>query len=74
MTGVHQQKLQGWICRELSHLKDEDVRALAQIVERLVEAYQPERIYLFGSKAHGDAGPETDYDILVPVEHPTEPR
>ena len=26
---------------------------LGEIVRRLVEAYQPERIYLFGSKAPG---------------------
>ncbi len=48
--------------------------ALAEIVRRLVEAYQRERIYLFGSKARGDTGPDSDYDILVLVEHPTEPR
>jgi predicted nucleotidyltransferase len=32
-----------------------------------VEAYQPQRIYLFGSKARGDAGPDSDYDLLVVV-------
>lgn len=46
---------------------------LAEIVRRLVEALRPERIYLFGSKARGDAGPDSDYDLLVLVEHPTEP-
>ncbi len=40
---------------------------LAEIVRRLVEAYQPDRIYLFGSKARGDAGPDSDYDIMVVV-------
>lgn len=40
---------------------------LAEIVRRLVEAYQPERIYLFGSVARGDAGPNSDYDLLVVV-------
>lgn len=29
--------------------------------------YQPERIYLFGSTARGDAGPDSDYDILIVV-------
>jgi predicted nucleotidyltransferase len=38
---------------------------LAEIVQRLREAYRPERIYLFGSKARGDSGPDSDYDILV---------
>lgn len=40
---------------------------LAEIVRRLVEVYQPERIYLFGSKARGDEGPDSDYDLLVVV-------
>ena len=40
---------------------------LAEIVRRLVEAYQPERIYLFGSKARGDAGADSDYDLMVVV-------
>lgn len=40
---------------------------LAEIVRRLVETYQPERIYLFGSRARGTAGPESDYDLLVVV-------
>jgi predicted nucleotidyltransferase len=40
---------------------------LADIVSRLVAAYEPERIYLFGSKARGDAGPDSDYDLLIVV-------
>ncbi len=40
---------------------------LAQIVRRLVRALQPERIYLFGSMARGEAGPDSDYDLLVVV-------
>lgn len=40
---------------------------LTEVVRRLVEAYEPERIYLFGSKARGDAGPESDYDLMVIV-------
>ena len=40
---------------------------LDEAVRRLVEAYRPERVYLFGSVARGDAGPDSDYDILVVV-------
>ncbi|MGB7762753.1 MAG: nucleotidyltransferase domain-containing protein [Bryobacteraceae bacterium] len=40
---------------------------LSEVVRRLVEAYRPERIYLFGSVARGDAGPDSDYDIMVVV-------
>lgn len=42
---------------------------LAEIVRRLVEACHPERIYLFGSKARGEEGPDSDYDIMVIVPH-----
>jgi len=37
------------------------------MVQRLVAAVNPERIYLFGSMARGDAGPDSDYDLLVVV-------
>jgi len=37
------------------------------VVRRLVEAYQPERIYLFGSIARGDGAPDSDYDLLIIV-------
>ncbi len=49
---------------------------LAEIVRRLVAAYDPERIYLFGSVARGEAGPDSDYDLLVvvPDEAPPERR
>src|SRR5579885_1911147 len=47
---------------------------LAEIVRRLGAAYQPERIYLFGSVARGEAGPDSDGDLLVLVERPTAPR
>ena len=36
-------------------------------MRRLAEAYAPERIYLFGSVARGEAGPDSDYDLLVLV-------
>lgn len=40
---------------------------LQDIVRRLVAAYEPTRIYLFGSMARGDAGVDSDYDVLVLV-------
>ncbi len=46
---------------------------LGQIVERIVAAIAPSRIYLFGSKARGEAGVDSDYDLLLLVENPTEP-
>jgi predicted nucleotidyltransferase len=40
---------------------------LLRITQSLVEAYHPERIYLFGSRARGTGGPDSDYDLLVLV-------
>ena len=40
---------------------------LAEVIRRLAETYHPERIYLFGSTALGEAGPDSDYDIMVVV-------
>jgi predicted nucleotidyltransferase len=47
-------------------LFDQDTK-LAEAVRRLVEAYRPERVYLFGSVARGEAGPDSDYDLLLVV-------
>ena len=47
------------------HLRSDP--ALAEITRRLVKAYQPDRIYLFGSKARGEEGPDSDYDLMVVV-------
>jgi predicted nucleotidyltransferase len=47
---------------------------LAEAIQRLVRAFAPERIYLFGSKARGDAGPDSDYDFLVVVRDDTPPE
>jgi predicted nucleotidyltransferase len=41
--------------------------AIAAITRQLVEHYSPERIYLFGSQARGDAGPDSDLDFCVVV-------
>jgi predicted nucleotidyltransferase len=40
-------------------------RTLAQMVERIVKRFAPERIILFGSHAAGNAGPDSDVDLLV---------
>ncbi|MGA3028346.1 MAG: nucleotidyltransferase domain-containing protein [Bryobacteraceae bacterium] len=40
---------------------------LAEVVRRLRELYHPEQIYLFGSTARGESGPDSDYDLMVVV-------
>jgi uncharacterized protein len=44
-----------------------DDPVLAAITHRLAATLHPERIYLFGSRARGDASLESDYDVLVLV-------
>jgi predicted nucleotidyltransferase len=60
-------ELERRIRRELGHLPEDEVCALTRILERLIEAYEPEQIYLFGSKARGDQGPDSDFDLMVVV-------
>jgi predicted nucleotidyltransferase len=42
-----------------------DETVLADIVRRVVEAAEPEKIILFGSAARGEMGPNSDIDLLV---------
>jgi predicted nucleotidyltransferase len=39
-----------------------------RIVKRIVKQFRPDRIILFGSHARGDAGPDSDVDLLVVME------
>jgi predicted nucleotidyltransferase len=43
---------------------------IAEMVRRIVEGFDPEKIILFGSHARGTGGPDSDADLLVvmPVE------
>jgi predicted nucleotidyltransferase len=43
------------------------VGILDRMIARIVETMNPEAIYLFGSRAPGDARPNSDYDHLVIV-------
>ena len=43
------------------------VTRLGQAVERLVGALRPKAIYLFGSQARGEAGPDSDFDLMIVV-------
>jgi len=50
-----------------------DETVLAEVVRRLVEAVDPDRILLFGSRARGDSRPDSDLDLLI-VKDSVEPR
>jgi predicted nucleotidyltransferase len=47
---------------------------LPVVVARVAERFDPERIILFGSLARGDAGPDSDIDLLVVFRHAVERR
>ena len=47
---------------------------IEETVRRLVDAYRPERIYLFGSHARGESGPDSDLDFLVIVSDDAPPE
>ncbi|MDQ1326809.1 MAG: uncharacterized protein QG641_89 [Candidatus Poribacteria bacterium] len=40
---------------------------LNEIVQRLVNALHPEKIYLFGSHAYGQPNDDSDVDLLIVV-------
>jgi len=46
---------------------------LSEIVRRVVEVADPDKVILFGSRARGDAREDSDYDVLV-VAPSDEPR
>ena len=42
-----------------------DRELIDDVVRRIVERFDPDRVVLFGSHARGDATPESDIDLLV---------
>jgi len=46
---------------------------LAQVIERICKAGSPQRIVLFGSRARGEARPDSDLDLLI-IEESDLPR
>lgn len=38
---------------------------IQQMVRRIINGFHPEKIILFGSHARGEAGPDSDVDLLV---------
>ena len=43
----------------------ESPAVLDDLVRRIAERFSPDKIILFGSRARGDAGPDSDIDLLV---------
>ena len=43
----------------------------SELLDRVVAYFQPRRVILFGSTARGEAGPDSDIDLLVVVDDET---
>ena len=43
----------------------ESTLVLDDLVRRIAERFSPDKIILFGSRARGDGGPDSDIDLLV---------
>jgi predicted nucleotidyltransferase len=46
---------------------------IRKLCKRIAEAYQPEKIILFGSHAYGTPTPESDVDLLVVMDYEEPP-
>ncbi len=49
-----------------------DLRPIGTLLARIEEKYRPEQVWLFGSRARGDARATSDWDLLVVVPDDTE--
>lgn len=50
----------------MPRIKNADVQTLIdRMVKRIVKNFRPDKIILFGSHARGEAGPDSDVDLLV---------
>ena len=38
---------------------------IEEIARKIVEAFRPRRIVMFGSRARGDSRPDSDLDLMV---------
>ena len=49
----------------MARVQNETKRYIRQIVKRIITQFQPDKIILFGSHARGQAGLDSDVDMLV---------
>ncbi len=47
---------------------------VVRVVRRVVDEVAPLRVVLFGSRAQGTAGPESDIDLLIVIPNEESPR
>lgn len=49
-----------------------DLAPIEPLLARIEEVYHPAQVWLFGSRARGDAGTSSDWDLLVVVDDDTD--
>jgi uncharacterized protein len=64
---ISRRALEVRVRRACPHLAAVEAADLARIVDTLLQTFQPERIYVFGSRARGTPGHHSDVDLLVVV-------
>ncbi|MEW6357777.1 MAG: nucleotidyltransferase domain-containing protein [Planctomycetota bacterium] len=47
-----------------------EAQSISEMVQRIVQAVHPDKVVLFGSRARGDNGPDSDFDILIVAPSP----
>jgi uncharacterized protein len=57
----------------MSNIVQTDAEITEELAHRIIEAVDPLKIILFGSRARGDARPDSDFDILV-IQESSKPR
>lgn len=62
---MHRWEVYDETCREIGNVAQVEQDVLDEIIRRIVEVAQPEKIIMFGSAAHGEMGPHSDVDLLV---------
>ena len=50
-----------------------DLAPIAPILDRVIERWHPVQVWLFGSRARGDSGLDSDWDLLAVVQDCPEP-
>jgi uncharacterized protein len=49
-----------------------DVEAIRPLLERIVARWHPQQVWLFGSRARGEAKPDSDWDLFIVVDDSAE--
>jgi predicted nucleotidyltransferase len=49
-----------------------DVAAIRRLLDRIIARWNPQQVWLFGSRARGDATPGSDWDLFVVIDDSAE--